>query len=342
MFALAALLCFAIAFPVRILLLRSNIIDRPNDRSSHSQITVRGGGIAILLSFIVVVVSSQHTRDNGLIWIFLASAVILAVVSFIDDMRPLPVSVRFGFHGLTAVVALCALERRLNISTEGIYHPTILLGAGGVLLFLWITGYTNAFNFMDGINGIAASQAMVTAAGSGIIAGIVSQRWEDPAVIFAFALSGSAAGFLPHNVPHARMFMGDVGSAPLGFILATLALWLAGVYGMWLLAPLLLLHANFVLDTGITLVRRIAKNERWRESHREHFYQRLVRSGKTHNFVSGWEIALEISVLGMMLVYVKIRSPCLHVVLAATVVSLWLLFFCYSEYQFRRIGPSRL
>ena len=95
--------------------------------------------------------------------------------------------------------------------------------------------------------------------------------------------------------------MGDVGSAPLGFLLAFLALWAAKEHGWWLLIPLALLHANFVLDTGITFVRRVLRGEKWYDAHREHFYQRLIRSGKSHAFVTGCEMGLQLLVLGLIL-----------------------------------------
>jgi UDP-N-acetylmuramyl pentapeptide phosphotransferase/UDP-N-acetylglucosamine-1-phosphate transferase len=131
------------------------------------------------------------------------------------------------------------------------------------------------------------------------------------------------------------MFMGDVGSAPLGFLLAVLTLWLARTVGPWLVIPLALLHANFFLDTGITLCRRVLRGERWHEAHREHFYQRLIRSGKTHAFVTGLEMALQAVVLGLMVLYLFAGTP-IRVGLATLVVLLWLAFFAYCERSFRR------
>jgi phospho-N-acetylmuramoyl-pentapeptide-transferase len=130
------------------------------------------------------------------------------------------------------------------------------------------------------------------------------------------------------------MFMGDVGSAPLGFWLAVLSLWLAQSAGWWLLVPLVLLHANFVLDTGITLLRRILRGERWYEAHREHFYQRLIRSGKSHVFVTGWEMALQGLVLGLMVLYLHASVPG-RAGLIAVVILVWLAFFAYCEPLFR-------
>jgi UDP-N-acetylmuramyl pentapeptide phosphotransferase/UDP-N-acetylglucosamine-1-phosphate transferase len=156
-----------------------------------------------------------------------------------------------------------------------------------------------------------------------------------PPVLLSLVIAGACAGFLPHNFPRARMFMGDVGSAPLGFLLAALVVWIARDYGWWLLIPLGLLHANFVLDTGLTLARRVLRGERWYEAHREHFYQRLIRAGKSHPFVTGLEMALQGVVLGLMVLYLHASVPA-RVGLIAVVILVWLAFFAYCERLFRR------
>jgi len=130
------------------------------------------------------------------------------------------------------------------------------------------------------------------------------------------------------------MFMGDVGSAPLGFLLASLALWLARDFGLWILPPLALLHANFVLDTAITLIRRICRGERFYEAHREHFYQRLVRSGESHVFVTGLEAVLLAFVIIMMVGYVH-EGMWVRGMLILAVLAIWTAFFVYCEFCFR-------
>ena len=260
----------------------------------------------------------------------------LAVVSFIDDVKPIRVAIRFGCHFLVAVVILNALEIS-NITVE--FSPgTILLlslGASGIVGCLWIVGYTNAFNFMDGINGLAGGQAILTGLGMALLAGLTLGDFTNTPVLLSLAIAGAALGFLPHNFPKARMFMGDVGSAPLGFLLGVLVIWLAKTAGAWLLIPLALLHANFVLDTTITLVRRVVRGDRWHEAHREHFYQRLVRSGKSHAFVTGWELGLQGVVLGLMLFYLQ-AGVSVRFGLVSAVIFIWLTFFIFCEVSFRR------
>jgi UDP-N-acetylmuramyl pentapeptide phosphotransferase/UDP-N-acetylglucosamine-1-phosphate transferase len=159
-------------------------------------------------------------------------------------------------------------------------------------------GYTNAFNFMDGINGISGMQAIISGSGVAIMAVLVDQAELHSIALAAALVAGSAVGFLPHNFPRARVFMGDVGSVPIGFVTAGLGVVFAFKAGFWLLLPLVLLHSNYILDTSITLLRRIARGEKWYLPHREHFYQRLIRSGFSHSFVTFSEGCLQLATMG--------------------------------------------
>jgi len=136
------------------------------------------------------------------------------------------------------------------------------------------------------------------------------------------------------------MFMGDVGSVPCGFLLAVLAAWGARDFGWWLLVPLGLLHANFVLDTAITVVRRILRGEPWHDAHREHFYQRLIRAGWSHSAVTGCEMALQVVALGVVLTGVT-RGEYSIVWMVPVVSTIWLAFFGFCEREFRRYQMDR-
>ena len=266
----------------------------------------------------------------------LSAALGIGLVSFRDDIKAVDPAIRFGCHSLAALLVLIALSR-LGFRSwlwEGSLSTGLLFFVIA-LAFLWIVGYTNAFNFMDGINGLAAGQAVVTGFGMAILGGLALHDYHSTPVLWSVAIGSAALGFLPHNFPQARMFMGDVGSAPLGFCLAVLVFWLASDAGAWLLIPLMLFHANFVLDTGITLLRRILRGERWYEPHRQHFYQRLLRSGKSHAFVTGWEMTLQGIVLGLMVLYLYASMP-VRVGLIALVILVWLAFFAFCECLFRR------
>lgn len=310
----SALVSYVLGFPVAGLLFRFGVIDRPNARSSHARPTIRGGGIAILVTLGLAGTKLVFENGGGVLPALLLGALVLAVVSFLDDLRSVPPLLRFGCHAAAAVTVLVILNGPSAILGAGIGYPWDLpQWLWLAVLFLWLAGHTNAFNFMDGINGIAAGQAMVTGLGMALLAGTETGCWDSVPVLFSLALAGAAAGFLPHNFPRARMFMGDVGSAPLGYLLAALVCWLGLADNGRLLIPLALLHANFVLDTGITLVRRMWRGERWYAAHREHFYQRLVASGKSHKFVTGWLLLLQLIVLALMYSYLRVdgagRSP---------------------------------
>jgi UDP-N-acetylmuramyl pentapeptide phosphotransferase/UDP-N-acetylglucosamine-1-phosphate transferase len=260
----------------------------------------------------------------------------LAVVSFLDDLRPLSPWLRLGFQALTASLVLVAnsfpeLRVHLGPALEGVLPNGLLW----FFMLLWLIGYTNAFNFMDGINGLAAGQAVLSATAMGVLAGMASGEWSDSRILVCFLVAGAAAGFLPHNFPAARMFMGDVGSASLGFVLAALALLLSARYGWWLLPALVLVHANFILDTAITLVRRMMLGQKWYLPHREHFYQRLVRAGKSHSLATGVEMILQLVVAALMLGYIVLPSMGRWIVTVMALL-IWLGFFAWCEILFRR------
>ena len=335
-FFVTASLSYFLGFAVYRILASRNIIDKPNARSSHTEPTVRGGGIAIIAVTIASAVLIGIFLRDSVLFTLAGASLLLAIISFLDDMHPLPPLVRFGCHALCAVAAILAVGESIGyiqLSPELSFRLPLLLSV--LLGFLWITGYTNAFNFMDGINGIAAGQALVTAAASGLLVGVASGDWFQAPVLFCFAVAGAAAGFIPHNFPRARMFMGDVSSAPLGFLLAALVIWLAHRNGPWLLLPLALLHTNFVLDTAVTLFRRVRRRERWYESHREHFYQRLNRAGKSHGFVTGCELVLQVVTVALLLWYLHASLP-LRLAILGSVLGLWAGFLAYCEARFRR------
>ncbi len=319
-------------------LLAWQIVDRPGERSSHQDPTVRGGG----LGFITVILGGGVWLGGLAGWLplggILSATILLAAISFWDDLRSLGPAVRFGAHSVAGLATLACLGWPSLVLALQVGDGIVLPAALGALLgFFWLVGYTNAFNFMDGINGLAGFQAILTGAGSALLAGLASGHWDSPPVIFAWLVAGAAAGFLPYNCPHPRMFMGDVGSAPLGFLLAVLVLWMARDLGSWLLIPLLLLHANFILDTGITLTRRIARGEKWFHPHREHFYQRLLRSGRSHLSVTLWEVALQVVVFALLVAYLYV-GVAVRIGIVASVLGLWGTFFLWCEQSFQRVG----
>jgi len=263
-----------------------SVLDRPNARSSHLAPIPRGGGIAvtgsILLAWIVL-------RQTGLVGSIasgtLLGAAILAVVSWIDDLRGLTPGVRLLAQAVAVLIGILALPEARN-ELDVWLGPAVYYAAIGLIWIWWI----NLFNFMDGIDGLAASEAAAIGAGLLLFASI-GQGVDPGAAVLAAAVIGGATGFLLWNWSPARIFLGDVGSIPLGYLSGFLLLDLA-TRGHWKIA--LILPIYFIADATITLLRRLLRGERVWEPHRQHFYQRAVRGGLDHAAVVKRVIAADL------------------------------------------------
>ncbi|MGV3771821.1 MAG: MraY family glycosyltransferase [Verrucomicrobiales bacterium] len=331
LFFAAALASWGLGYPVYRMLRAKNILDKPNERSSHTTPTVRGGGIAIMVVAGVGLIALGMTQQNHLILVAAGVAFALAAISFLDDIISLSARLRFAMQALGVAIFLFSLR---NFETPGGNMP-LPVPLFFLFMFFWMAGYSNAFNFMDGINGISGGQGTVTSIGSAIIImqlGGGEGRSLD-FVIASSLIGGAALGFLPHNFPRARMFMGDVSSVPLGYLLSGLAAWAAYKYGFSVFVLFLSLHANYILDTGITLSRRIARGEKWYQPHREHFYQRLVRSGKSHSFVTLTEMFLQVGIIGLIFAALSKWIP-IWIVPGFALVA-WGIYFGNAERLFR-------
>ena len=244
--------------------LRRAFMDVPNHRSSHARPVPRGGGLAVVAALIVVAVLTVGL-DPDVVALLVATA-LLACVGFVDDVRSLPSSVRL----LAQVVTATGLG-------------VVLLAVGEVswwwlpILVVGLAGFVNAFNFMDGVNGISG----LTATAVGLWwAWAGDARGHTTLTTLGLILAGAAIGFLPWNAPRARVFLGDVGSYGIGIFIAGLsALAVAdGLPWWWAIAPLVVYGA----DTGWVLVKRARSGKSLTEAHREHVYQRLVDAGWSH------------------------------------------------------------
>lgn len=251
---------------------RLGLVQAPNHRSSHGESTPHGGGVGIVLGGGGAGIWLAWA-GGGALWPISGLAFLLAVLGLWDDVRHLPARTRFAVQ-----VLLCALLLHTLGGQDSLLWGGLLLLAG-----VW---WVNLFNFMDGIDGIAASQAVFMLA-----AGAMLAAWFHPAAVDAaewlwmLALAAAALGFLACNWPPARIFMGDVGSTYLAFMIFALAL--LSVREGWLTFPAwLVLGAFFVADASVTLVRRVLAGERWFEAHRSHAYQRLSRRWGSHRPVT--------------------------------------------------------
>ncbi len=258
-------------------------LDIPNQRSSHTRPTLRGGGVVIIAAFYaglaVWLAGGGSLSPRALGW--LAGSLLVASVSFVDDLRPLPQIPRLITHLLAAsVLTITGIQE--NIPTQLLALP---------LAFAYVVTLTNIYNFMDGIDGLAIAQAIIAGCATSVAGALVG----NPLVAVSGGLLASASlGFALYNAPPARMFMGDVGSTFLGFSFAGLGL-LAniGVGGNRLPIEFgLVLFAPFVFDGLVTLARRVLRGERWYAAHRSHYYQRLVTRGLSHAQVTSLYAAL--------------------------------------------------
>ena len=275
----------------RRLALSRGVLDVPNARSSHEAPTPRGGGIAIVVTFVV---ASFALALFGLIPADLFGALTggglaVALVGYFDDRKPLPARVRLAIHLISAAWAVYMLAGLPPIQWGS---TPIRLGLwGDVLAVFAIAWILNFFNFMDGIDGIAASEAVfVAASGAGLcwIAGV------DAGVGYAsLILAAASLGFLLWNWPPARVFMGDVGSGYLGYVLGVLAV-VANRESPAAVWVWLILGGVFFVDSAVTLGRRLSRGDRVYEAHRTHAYQWLARRWKSHKSVTMAVIAVNL------------------------------------------------
>jgi Fuc2NAc and GlcNAc transferase len=278
----AALILAALLTGVaRRLAARGRFLDVPNDRSSHTEVTPRGGGAAIVLvvSAATIALAAHGTLPRGLCPAALGG-ILVAAVGFLDDRRALTPAVRLAVHAAAAVWAVVWLG---GLPPLRFGAQAVDLGwAGHALAVLGIVWVLNLFNFMDGIDGLAASEAVFLAIGGALI---LSSARVDGVAGLAIVFGSACAGFLLWNWPPARIFMGDVGSGYLGYLIAVLALASArdDPAAMWIW---LILGGVFFVDATVTLVRRALRGDPVHEAHRSHAYQWLARRWRSHQRVT--------------------------------------------------------
>lgn len=314
-----------------------NLIDIPNERSSHTEPTPRGGGLIIdavcLLLFLIYCVAFQI----DIFWSYFAGALIIALISWLDDLFSVPAIWRFLSHSLAAILVVWGLG-----AWETLYIPfsgTAYLGQiGQVITFFWIVWMINAYNFMDGIDGIAGAQAFTAGIGwllIGTLLGVENTAFYGGIVAF------TSLGFLFHNWQPAKIFMGDVGSAFLGYTFAVLPLMaFKESKDQAILFPVIgvTLVTLFVFDSIVTLIKRILRREKIWQAHREHIYQKLVVSGFSHQFVTGTYAILSMIILGCLVLWILNRENLMDFVFLI-IAFLLISLFIYS-YRRGKIDPK--
>jgi Fuc2NAc and GlcNAc transferase len=281
--AAATLVLTAVSTPAfRTVALRWQLVDRPNERSSHTGLVARGGGVPLILAVMLglaFVRPPQLTTAAITPFAVGLGALAVAALGLWDDCAGLSPLGRLAAHLVIAAVVVWATGGLASLPLPSPMQWA--LGSwGNVLAIVWIAGVINFYNFLDGIDGLAGIQAVITGAG------IALACWDSFAAVLGAAVAGAAAGFLLHNWSPARIFLGDVGSGVLGFLFATAPLMAPPSERGSAVRFVALSLFLFLADATWTLGRRMMRGERWYEAHRQHMYQRLVIAGWSHSQVS--------------------------------------------------------
>jgi len=281
-----------------------NILDVPNERSSHTKPTPRGGGLVIVLVSLsaYTIYTNFFTQDFS--WAYFGGAILIASISWLDDLYSIPTILRFIVHSIAALFIVIFLGdfQRVEIPVWGVFEIGLY---GKILTFLWIVWLTNAYNFMDGIDGLAGTQAVTAGIGWLIVGNIIGLETQS---FYGGVIAISSLGFLIYNWQPAKIFMGDVGSAFLGYTFAVIPLLsnkenlinqsnllMIGILLVWL----------FVFDTVFTLVRRLFRKEKIWMAHRGHLYQRLNLAGWSHVKVAILYFLISLQIVFIVIINLK-------------------------------------
>jgi Fuc2NAc and GlcNAc transferase len=282
------LLSLVLTGVVRVYALRHKLLDHPNARSSHTAPTPRGGGLAIVAASEVGIAAATSSglitsRDGITLGL---GMLIIAAVGWLDDTRGLKPSMRLPAHFLAAGWALWMFH---GLPALRIGDTSLALGAVGYFVgAIGIVWAVNLFNFMDGIDGFAGSQAVLIL---GVGSCLFFFRGDRSLGLISLMLTGSTAGFLAWNWPPAKIFMGDVGSGVIGYAVSVLAIGSENRHAVPLLA-FAILGSLFIADATVTLIRRVTRGNSPAQAHRDHAYQRLTVAWGSHRRVTVSAIAL--------------------------------------------------
>lgn len=283
-------------------------LEPPSERGMHTVPVPTGAGIAIVVAVLMLWPISPGLALERQHIMLLAALAALAVISWIDDCYRLSPAVRFVAQILAIAPMLASLEPDLRVlSVLPLGFERVALG----LAWLW---FINLFNFMDGIDGLAGAEAMAVAVG--YVAVVAAVGLNDPLQGLALVVAAATAGYLFWNWHPAKVFMGDAGSIPLGFLLGWLMIQLA-CRGYW--APAVILPLYFAADATLTLLKRLLRGEKPWMPHREHFYQRAVMGGTGPSVVVARASAVNVALIALALL--SIGYPALAVTGAIAAVA---------------------
>jgi UDP-N-acetylmuramyl pentapeptide phosphotransferase/UDP-N-acetylglucosamine-1-phosphate transferase len=301
-----ALMAAAALSAILIILLRPLLqryaLARPNARSSHRVPTPQGGGVAVIAATVIVTIAGVGLQgelgSSGEVVTVLAAAVFMAAVGVVDDLRPLPVPTRLLLQALAVAVVIAVIPSEVRIV------PALPAWAERLGLFIGLAWLVNLVNFMDGIDWMTVAEVVPLTTTIVLLAqmGVVPL----PATTLSLALLGATLGFAPFNKPVAKLFLGDVGSLPIGLLLGWLLLQLGRNAEP---AAALLLPLYYLADASVTLLRRIVAHEPFWQAHRSHFYQRACDMGFSVRAIVTRVFLTNVALAGLALITVAKHDP---------------------------------
>lgn len=338
---------------------RLRSLDVPNHRSSHTEPTPRTGGLGIVLAFLLllpVLASLLSISPDGVkplltirFWLLILGYLVIAAVGLIDDVKQIGPLPKYLGQFIAALIAILAGVNFLQLEIPLIGRVDFGgWGLGGsflgmVLTLIWLTGFSNIFNFMDGIDGLAAGSGAIYSLALFVLS--FGAGWTEPQIpgggAGSLILTAACLGFLSRNFPPARIFMGDVGSLFIGYVLAVNALLLTGTSSSQIpIIAILIIFSPFLYDTTLTILLRWRRGEKLHEAHRSHLYQRLIASGQSHRRVTLTYYGLDLVMAGAGITY---RSVGDHSRIVVSVICLTILigFTIYVNWFEERAGRLR-
>lgn len=315
--------------------LEKRIFDIPNERSSHSTPKPRGGGLIFVVISLLAYLIYGCWQWQNFKWSYFIAAIGISIVSWLDDLYSISKTWRFLVHISAAGLIIADVGH-----FQTAYLPYVgefnLKFAGVIITFFWIIWLTNAYNFMDGIDGIAGLQAVTSGIGWMLVGKVLG---IDEIALYGGIIAFSCLGFLIHNWDPAKIFMGDVGSAFLGFTFSVLPLLASReqpVYSHILPIIAILLLWLFIFDSIFTIIKRLIKKDKIWEPHREHIYQRLVIKGYSHKLVTVLYGINSLVILGYVLIWLYLGNSFLWLVLLPVgMQSFGILIFGYKRTSWR-------
>ncbi|MBY0424513.1 MAG: glycosyltransferase family 4 protein [Cytophagales bacterium] len=290
-------------------------MDIPNSRSSHTVHTPRGGGIAIVAGLLVGSAVSFFYGFSVPEWSLFLAVFVVFLTSLFDDRKSLPVLTRLALHSAAAGIVI--------YSTGGLKYLPIpfanhfSLGIWSIpLTYIWILAVLNIYNFLDGIDGFSASQALVAGIGISII------DWGGVGMVMGLLISISSLAFLFYNWHPAKVFMGDVGSITLGFLFASLPFYIKGIPSEKGVFAVVIFLWFFISDGVYTIVRRLLKGEKIWEAHRSHLFQRLTKTGLRHD-----QVTLRVMIPAVILIVFEIYGFSSQGIIQSLILAVSLCFF---------------